>query len=1031
MTYTLENYGVQSTFASFLPGVSGMYGIPIWCYYVNRGQGVVSFGVQDKDHAIMEFYPAHQAYQNVKRTGFRTFIKKDGKVFEPFSDATTQHEMLIDTNQLEIIEHDTVHAIETKVTYYTLPNEKVGALVRKVTLTNTSNTTVTLEVIDGMPSCIPYGVGIDSMKMMGQTVKAWMQVEDVDTKVPYYRVRVSMEDTAEVTENRGGNFSLACLADGTRLSPIVDPEIVFGYDTGLERAVAFEQAPLEALYAKKQVTQNQLPASFYGTAAILEAGKSITFYQVIGQVPSKERLTEFLNQKIDGIYFDMKQSEAARLISNLVKVIDTKTADETFDAYTKYTYMDNVLRGGYPVKLGKDKIFYVYSRKHGDIERDYNYFSVLPEYYSQGNGNFRDVNQNRRLDNFFVPYLGKENIKMFYDFIQLDGYNPLAVEKRTYTVAQEEAKALQADFSVVTEQVAAWLQKPFTPGALLMKLEDNGLACTASEEVFHAIMDAAEEAVNARFGEGYWSDHWTYNLDLIESYLKIHPEAEEAMLYEEVYNYFLAHATVNKREKRYEKTANGIRQYYAVDEAHTQDTPEKLAKTKHGEGEIITTTLMEKLILLSTIKYATLDAYGMGVEMEGGKPGWYDALNGLPGLFGSSMAEAYELKRNIDYTVAALLKYPRKVTLFTELDTLIQAIGQVTQANYDTLMSSDKVVAFWHGINDAKEVYRAATFTGITGTTVERSSEELVAILKVWQEVIAKGIEKACAYGEGLCPTYFTFEVTSYTETQEGIMPQDFAVQRMPYFLEGPVRYMKLQDTTLSKEAIYDKVKASGLYDTKLGMYKVNASLAEASYEIGRAKAFTPGWLENESIWLHMEYKYLLEVLRTGLYTQFFQDFKAAAIPFQDPKVYGRSILENSSFIASSANPNENFHGKGFVARLSGSTIEFLHMWQIMMFGEKLFGIEQGELTLTLAPALPAYLIGEEKTVTATLLGHTEVTYVFAATKDYIPGNYCIASMELCYFDGSICKVTKPYLQGKFAQDVRSGKVEKMIVHIA
>ena len=85
--FLIENYGKKSTFASFLPGISGEKGIPIWCYYVNRGQCVVSFGVDNKDHSIMEFYPAHQAYQNVKTTGFRTFVKKDGKVTELFAGA--------------------------------------------------------------------------------------------------------------------------------------------------------------------------------------------------------------------------------------------------------------------------------------------------------------------------------------------------------------------------------------------------------------------------------------------------------------------------------------------------------------------------------------------------------------------------------------------------------------------------------------------------------------------------------------------------------------------------------------------------------------------------------------------------------------------------------------------------------------------------------------------------------------------------------------------------------------------------------
>ena len=43
--------------------------------------------------------------------------------------------------------------------------------------------------------------------------------------------------------------------------------------------------------------------------------------------------------------------------------------------------------------------------------------------------------------------------------------------------------------------------------------------------------------------------------------------------------------------------------------------------------------------------------------------------------------------------------------------------------------------------------------------------------------------------------------------------------------------------------------------------------------------------------------------------------------------------LENSSFIASSANPNPDIHGRGFVARLSGSTTEMISMWIEMFIG--------------------------------------------------------------------------------------------------
>ncbi len=124
--------------------------------------------------------------------------------------------------------------------------------------------------------------------------------------------------------------------------------------------------------------------------------------------------------------------------------------------------------------------------------------------------------------------------------------------------------------------------------------------------------------------------------------------------------------------------------------------------------------------------------------------------------------------------------------------------------------------------------------------------------------------------------------------------------------------------------------------------------------EIGRLRAFTPGWLENEFDFLHMEYKYLLELLRAGLYEEFFEDFRNTLVAFQDPAGYGRSPLENSSFIVSSAHPDKSQHGRGFVARLTGATAEFLSMWNLMMVGQEPFFIDDGQLV----PALAACIAG-------------------------------------------------------------------------
>lgn len=1042
--FILPDYGKSSTFASFLPGISGIHGTPIWCYYVNRGQGVVSFGVDNKDHAIMEFYPAHQAYQNVKTTGFRTFLKVNGMVTEAFANEDVPHSMDISMNGLKIEEHNADTGLSTVVDYFTLPGEKLGGLVRQVVITNNNADAVELEVLDGMPALIPYGVGLHSMKNMLQTAKAWMQVEDVESNIPFYRVRASMDDTAAVTAILGGNFAFATKADGSLIAPIVDPMLVFDYDCSMRKAVGFECHSLEELYATEQITMNQLPCAFFGIKETLNAGESVCFYELIGQVEKKEILDAYAVNKHDAEYFAAKKCEADAYVENLCNGIATKTANEDFDAYCKYTYMDNVLRGGFPIKLAGDKIFYVYSRKHGDIERDYNYFSMLPEFYSQGNGNFRDVNQNRRCDTFFAPFVEKENIKEFYSFIQLDGYNPLGIEKLTYQLTGEKAESLLADVTCADakEAVKAFVTKPFTPGSLY-RLLDEYVGEEELEKLFDALIAEAGSLVNGNFGEGYWSDHWTYNLDLIMDYLEVFPEKEKEMLYEEDYTTFLSQVNINPRRKRYAKTANGLRQYHALDEANMRKTSEKLVRINHGTGDILKMTLLEKLVLLCTTKFAALDAYGMGVEMEGGKPGWYDALNGMPGLFGSSMAETYELCRMLEYTIGALKNYPGELSLLDEFAEFFEKLAQITKQSMpeitvckdltkaEDIRTKGELLGFWNQVNDAKEAYREVVFAGITGNKKAVDSAEVVVVLENFLEAVRCGIEKACVLGEGICPTYFTYEVPKFEEVEDGYMPLRFEVQMVPYFLEGPVRYLKLKTGKEKKRELYKNVKNSDLYDNKLNMYKVNASLQNASYELGRARAFTPGWLENESIWLHMEYKYLLELIRNGMYEEFFADFHKAAVPFLDAKTYGRSIYENSSFIASSKNPNEAYHGKGFVARLSGSTIEFISMWKLMMFGAHVFEMQKGELVFAPQPAIPAYLIPEDGKVSATLFSNTKVTYQFADVMDYVPGKYRINTMKFVYKNSSVANINSDCAGGHIAQDLRDGAVAEVVIEIA
>lgn len=131
--YIIRDYQSKPAFSSFLPGIAGPMGVPVWCYYNNRGQAVCSFGARDRDHAIMEFSPAYCAYRDVARRGFRTFCRVNGAYRELF---TAQCEMHIGPGELEISSAD--DGLEASALYFGLPGERTAALVRVLTVRNAS-----------------------------------------------------------------------------------------------------------------------------------------------------------------------------------------------------------------------------------------------------------------------------------------------------------------------------------------------------------------------------------------------------------------------------------------------------------------------------------------------------------------------------------------------------------------------------------------------------------------------------------------------------------------------------------------------------------------------------------------------------------------------------------------------------------------------------------------------------------------------------------------------------------------------------
>lgn len=1059
--FIIANYQCQRPFSNILPGVAGPMGIPMWVFYVNRGQAISSFGVENKDHPIMEFQPANKAYQLTHYLGFRTFVKIRSvysTIYEPFAvgSQNESQEMLVSLNEVELREKDLTSGLQVVVRYFTLPGEDVAGLVRTLIITNLNDQPVNLEILDGLPVVIPYGVSNTDLKLHNRTMEAFMEVYNQEHKAPFFRLRTMPGDTAEVRPVQAGNFALAISVQGgrsQRLAAFVSPETVFGQNTSLSFPTRFHQKSLSELRQLPQHAHGKTPSAFFGCPTVLPPGEAISLYSIYGYASRVEALNDVSAQIISEKYFLEKRNIANELVNQLTSPIETRTSSHVFDAYCRQTFLDNLLRGGWPVHLGrngKPVTYHIYSRKHGDPERDYNAFFLAAEHYSQGNGNYRDVNQNRRSEVWFDPRVEDTNVRSFMSLIQSDGYNPLVVKGSCFWIPPEKRSSLLG-LTLQPERISLILERPFTPGGLLKRIDEEEIELSVApvDFLFEALYQS-EQNFDAEFGEGYWTDHWTYNLDLIDSFLAVYPDRTEALLFDR-HNlpFFDSPAFVQPRNQKYILADGQPRQYDSV--IHDREKSALIAnrrkyshlmRSKHGRGDIYRTSLFAKLILLAVTKFATLDPMGMGIEMEAGKPAWCDALNGLPGLFGSSLSETFELARLLNFLLNRLPENKDgNFHLPVELVELIQTINNNLHS-YQTFTPDERDFLYWDAVSTARETYRTQTRLGFDGAESAILFEQVADFLSHYLDKVQAGIDKAIQHNGGLPPTYFTYQAESFeilngpdgkalkdSKQRPYVRVLKFRQMILPLFLEAAVHMFKTFSKPEPARQLHQQIKVSGLYDRALKMYKTNVSLEGQPMEIGRLRAFTPGWLENESIFLHMEYKYLLELLRAGLYEEFFEDFRHVLVAFQDPARYGRSPLENSSFIVSSAHPDTSLHGAGFVARLTGATAEFINMWHIMMVGRNPFFIRDGDLCLRFRPALPDWLFDQAGQISFSFLGRCKVTYNNPARENTYSDPVRIRSMQL-FWEHEQVEITGDVLGAPYAELVRDGKVERIDIFI-
>ena len=733
-SFLINDYNSLDPFSNFLPGIAGEWGVPLWVFYVNRAQGIISFGIQDKNHSILEFFPANKAYSLAPSLGFRTFLKVNQKTYyEPFSScprSCAQEQMSIKSASLNLSCVNLSAGLCVSVNYFTLPNTSVGGLVREVKIKNISKRKLDIEILDGLPRIIPFGATYPFLKDISRTLEAWMY-SFVQKDLAMFRLLVDPRDVSQTKYIEGANFNHSFYEqDGKKVFPeiIVDPVVIFSQDTSFSSPINFLQKDFKAPFS--QITSGRTPCAFSYLSWNLAAGQEKVFYSLFGSTFNAGSAKQFV-KKVNGGFLKQKEIENRKIVESIKNHALCVSNSKKLNHYVQSTYLDNVLRGGYPYfsetekeknEINKDEIikgqkpYYIFSRKHGDLERDYNHFQLTPSYFSEGEANYRDINQNRRMDLFFQPEIGNSNIVYFINLLKMDGYNPLIVKGEKLHLDKQQAAKILKSFKIKSVKTAHLMTKGFYLGELFSLFGEENIKMNNRKLLVKDLLNLAQRLPQAVFAEGCWIDHWRYNLDLIENFLSVYPDCLEDLFLKQRFLFWDDEYSVKKRSQRYRLRSHEVYQGESIEvtkekKAIIKERKEQKNLLRTKNNRIYSTTLVSKMLIIILNKAATLDPDGIGIEMEADKPGWCDSLNGLPALFGSSLCETLELKRAAKMlleVVNQLSSTKQQVSIVREGFLFFKQLDRLL-VKYLSLKIPNKDFLWWDKANSLKEDFRQKT----------------------------------------------------------------------------------------------------------------------------------------------------------------------------------------------------------------------------------------------------------------------------------------------------------------------------------
>ena len=658
--YKIENYDYMDDFFMTITSASDIWN---FCW----SQGGITAGRIDCDHAVFPYYTADKVSDAKSYTGSYTAIRAgegdNAVVWEPFAtlSASPALRRLAEKNisrniyknaaGTEVWFEEINEELKLSFRYGWTSSPKYG-LVKKSIITNLSDKSVTVKVLDGCRNILPACVTADFQNSNSVLLDVYKKTDlDAASRLALFAVSSIVTDKAEPSEGLFANVSWFNTEDELLLNPEAPAEFA-------------EKGSVTAM----NVVKGKRPAAYICRDLTLKAeGEAIQWYQVFDTRLDAAKIALLKNELADRAAItkalEADIADGKKLMETYIAEADgfQQTAETMTCVHHSENVMFNIMRGGFFANNGKinlgdfvkftglrnkalvelaekatdgargyadkdgfvnygeleaavqklmnpqlSRLFYEYmpltfSRRHGDPSRPWNRFNIhLRD--DNGNpilnyeGNWRDIFQNWEALAWSYPQYIKNMTAKFLNAMTIEGFNPYRISR---------------------EGIDWEIPDPDNPWAQI----------------------------------GYWGDHQVIYLQkLLEIYAKLNKTQLVSELGEKIY----ASSNVPYRIKSYKDIVSDPRNTIAFDYklsstlkdcATAAGSDAKLVTDSGvaGQGEVAMVTLATKLIQVVIAKMANF-VPGGGIWLNTQRPEWNDANNALAG-YGLSMVTLYYLHR--------------------------------------------------------------------------------------------------------------------------------------------------------------------------------------------------------------------------------------------------------------------------------------------------------------------------------------------------------------------------------------------------